>query len=186
VAGVTECTCLKNRIRHGQLFALPSRFRESSFSNYKPIDSVQELALDVIQKQPDMSLFLWGDYGRGKTHLAAAQYRSLVEAGECCLWRSMGELLAELRAAEVRDETSLVLQRVRYADAVHLFIDDIDKFKATEFKQEALFDLFDTLWRRQLSFTITSNLNLAALIDSEKLHPAVISRIDKMCLAVQV
>lgn len=185
-AGVQQCTCLKQRIRESRIAALPIRFRNTTFANYVPIDTAEELALEGVKKHSGGSLFLWGDYGRGKTHLAAAQYRALVEAGQSCLFRSMGELIAELRAADVRDETSIVLQRVRYSDSFHLFIDDIDKFKQTDFKQEVLFDLFDTLYRRKLSVTITSNFNLAGLIEFERIHPAVIRRIDEMCHVVNV
>lgn len=183
---VRRCECLKRRIRESQIALLPVRFREVSFGSYIPIDAVQELALAKVKAHCGGSLFLWGQYGHGKTHLAAAQYRALVEAGQSCLFRSMTELIAELRAAEAHNETSLVLQRVRYAESFHLFVDDIDKARQTDFRQEALFDLFDTLYRRKLNITITSNFNLASLIEFERLHPAIIRRIDEMCQVVQV
>lgn len=98
----------------------------------------------------------------------------------------MGELLSELTAATVRDETSLVVQSVRHADSFHLFIDDLDKFKSTEFKHEVLFELFDLLYRRKLGVTVTSNYGLRFLVETERVHPAIVRRIDDMCEVVRV
>jgi DNA replication protein DnaC len=184
--GVVQCACLKRRIQAKQLEQLGERFRHASFDLFIPTDDLQAGALGIVTHNPAQSYFLWGSYGRGKTHLASAQYRALTESGQSCAWRSMSELLNELRRAEVHDETSTILQRARHADFFHLFLDDLDKFKPTEFKGEALFDLFDTIYRRRLGITITSNYALGVLGETDKLHPAIIRRIDDMCLAVQV
>lgn len=183
--GVMRCDCAKRRIIESKMSHVPPRFRGCTLGNYVPSDDVQVQALGTIQANLGRSLLLWGSYGRGKTHLAVAQYRELVIAGQSVAWRSMSELMSEITAAVVRDEHSIVLDRVRYADSFHLFLDDIDKFKPTEFKSEALFDLFDTLYRRNLSVTVTTNLSLQTLIE-EKVNPAIIRRLDDMCLAVRV
>lgn len=184
--GVTRCQCSKQRIAEAQFKSIPSRFRGCRLANYVPIDGQQEQALGKILENPGQGLFLHGGFGRGKTHLAVGQYRTLVDAGQTCTWRSMSELIHELQDYEIRKEHSTVLHRVRYTDSFHLFIDDIDKFKPTDWKGEALFDLFDTLYRRELSVTITSNWSLQVLIEQERVHPAIVRRIDEMCMAVQV
>ena len=98
------------------------------------------------------------------------------------MFRSVGELLSELRRCETDfDYFSIVRHRVRYADQFHLFVDDIDKFKATEFKFEILFDLFDTLYKRNLGVTVTSNYSMSQLANSDRLDPAIVRRIDDMC-----
>lgn len=177
---------MRRRKIERHLGELPERFKAASFQNYRPVDSNQELALAAMRDSPSKSFFLWGDYARGKTHLATAQYRELVQSSQSCLWRSMGELLSELTAATVRDETSLVVQSVRHADSFHLFIDDLDKFKSTEFKHEVLFELFDLLYRRKLGVTVTSNYGLRFLVETERVHPAIVRRIDDMCEVVRV
>ena len=88
--------------------------------------------------------------------------------------------------AIMHDETSLVLQRVKYEESYHLFIDDIDKFKPTEFKSEVLFGLIDTMYRRSMTLTVTSNMDIRTLVDQEKLNPGIIRRIDDMCLVVRL
>src|SRR5262249_23470656 len=158
-----------------------------SIETYVPMDPQQERALDRIRTNLDGSFFLFGDYARGKTHLATAQYQSLVTADQSCLFRSMGELISELRRSEIdEDYFSVLRQRVRYAERLHLFIDDIDKFKGTDFKTEVLFDLFDTLYRRKLALTVTSNHSLSELANSDNINPAIVRRIDDMCQAVEV
>lgn len=183
---MVRCDCSTKRIAAAKLEAVPQRFRACSLENYVPVDEVQEAGLSVVKANIGASLFLYGGYRRGKTHLAVAQYKALVSAGEGCLWRSMGELIHELRSADVKDEFSQVLQRARYDASFHLFVDDIDKFKPTDWKGEALFDLFDTIYRRDLRVTITSNWDLRSLVEDDKVHPAIVRRIDDMCTAVQL
>lgn len=185
-AGVVRCECLKERIRASKIAAIPAQFTNATFGNYLPVDQSQANALNAVSGEPGRSFFLYGTYRRGKTHLAVAQYRTLIEAGGNALFVSMSSLLAELRAAEVHDQTSAVIQRVRHSDEFHLFIDDVDKFKPTEFKSEVLFDLFDTLYKRKLSLTITSNLGLEALSGVGRLDGAILRRIDDVCLPVEV
>jgi DNA replication protein DnaC len=170
-----------------RLAEISERFRESSFANYVPIDHQQELALNVVAGEFAKSFFLHGDYARGKTHLATAQYRQLVHIERPCLMFTMAELIAELRKAEMDfNYYSIVRHRVRYEEQFHLFIDDIDKFKPTDFKSEVLFDLIDTIYKRKLGLTITSNCSLKDLAYDGIVHPSIVRRIDDICLAVEV
>ena len=56
----------------------------------------------------------------------------------------------------------------------------------TEFKAESLFDLFDTISRRCLGLTVTSNYSLEELGRGGLLHPAIVRRIDDLCVSVEV
>jgi len=81
----------------------------------------------------------------GKTHLLCAQYRELVTAGMVyCHVRTTRELVEELRRAEFdEDFTSPVIAAASRREPYHLFWDDIDKLKLTDFKTEVLFDLVE-------------------------------------------
>ena len=68
----------------------------------------------------------------------------------------------------------------------HLFWDDIDKLKPTDFKTEVLFDLVDTLYRQTHCLTVTSNYSLRDLIEQERMHPAIVRRLDDMCTVVEL
>jgi DNA replication protein DnaC len=185
--GVTRCECQKQKIIREKLSQIPERFRTASFANYSPTDNRQAQALALISGEFTGSYFLYGDYAHGKTHLATAQYAKLVQIERSCLFLTMGELISELRRAEMDgDYFCLVRQRARYMERFHLFIDDIDKFKVTEFKFEVLFDLIDTMYKRNLGLTVTSNYSLRELSNSGYLHPSVVRRLDDICKAVEV
>jgi DNA replication protein DnaC len=169
------------------LAAIPERFRECTFENYNPKNPNQLRAHELMQTTPEGSYFLHGPYGCGKTHLLYAQYRSLVLAGVSCNVRTSTELLSELQRMEFDpDFASPVFLRSHSEKQYHLFWDDVDKFKMTDYKSQGLFDLIDTIYRNGLSLTLTSNFTLKELVDLEKLHPSWVRRIDEICKVVEV
>lgn len=185
--GVTSCQCARDRAIQQKLAVVPNRFRDRTFAMYEPVNPKQEKALQIILRDFTKSFYLYGPVGHGKTHLLYAQYMELVRIERSCMALSMAELIMELRRAELDSEYFCRLRdRVRYADRFHLFLDDIDKFKATEFKFESLFDLFDTLYKRSLHLTATGNLSIDELMDSGRLHPAIVRRIEDTCQVLEV
>ena len=68
----------------------------------------------------------------------------------------------------------------------HLFWDDIDKLKPTDFKTEVLFELVDALYRRKHGLTVTANYSLQDLVARERMHPAIVRRLDDMCRVIQI
>ena len=134
----------------------------------KPINVGQHNAMVRIRENPQGSYFLCGAFSRGKTYLLVAQFRRLALEGRKCILRSGRDLMEELRKAEMMPEQgsapfeSPVLQMISDETVGHLFIDDVEKAPArTQFRAEMLFDLFDTIKRRQLGLSLTSNLTLA-------------------------
>lgn len=187
-AGVVRCECQKQRIIAKKLSSIPARFRTASFANYQPIDGKQTRAKERMSAEFTKSYYISGPYGTGKTHLATAQYIQLVRIEQPCMFLTMGELINELRRAELEQDTYYcqVREKCRYADRFHLFIDDLDKFKPTDFKAEALFDLIDTVYKRNLMLTITSNYSLSELSAIQSIHPSVLRRIDDICGVIEL
>jgi len=104
-----------------------------------------------------------------------------------CHVRTTREFVEELRRAEIDNGyVSPVIASVSRPERYHLFWDDIDKLKITDFKTEVLFDLVDTLYRQKHSLTVTGNLSLRDLVDSERTHPAIVRRRDEMCKVLEV
>jgi hypothetical protein len=68
----------------------------------------------------------------------------------------------------------------------HLFWDDIEKLKPTDFKTEVLFELVDTLYRQMHRLTVTGNYSLQDLVDRERMHPAIVRRLDDMCRVIEI
>ena len=84
------------------------------------------------------------------------------------------------------DFVSPVISTAAESGWYHLFWDDIDKLKPTDFKTEVLFDLVDGLYRRKHGLTVTSNYSMQDLIERERLHPAVVRRLDDMCRVIEL
>ena len=56
----------------------------------------------------------------------------------------------------------------------------------SDFRSQELFDLIDTMYRRNLNITITSNFTLKELGELEKVHPSFVRRIDEICRVLEV
>lgn len=182
-----DCDCKRRRILAARLASIPKRFQFACFENFRAKNEIQAGTHSMISQNPTNSYFISGPYGEGKTHLLVAQFREVAVSGYPCQFWTTADLLTELRKVELdTDYTSRLMECVKYFPKFHLFWDDCDKFKPTDFKGQALFDLMDTIYRRQLRISVTSNYNLVSLSEFEKLHPAIIRRIDDMCAAVQV
>ena len=162
--------------------SLPPKFHSVSLENYHPRNETQRVVLERLLKNPGGAYFICGDYGAGKTHLLCAQFRNLVDEKKV-VFRTTDELLQELRQEEL-DQGYTAPAMLLENEGSHLFWDDADKFKLTEFKAEAIYRLVDTLYRKKVGLTATSNLRLAALMD--KVGPAVVRRIDDMCEVLEL
>ena len=134
-----QCECVAEKARMRALALIPERFRDSSFESFKPRDPKQQRALSGMRKDPGGSWYLTGAYGNGKTHLLYAQYRELASAGQVrCHVRTTRELVEELRRAEFdEDFVSPVIAAASRRHPYHLFWDDIDKLKLTDFQDRS-------------------------------------------------
>lgn len=185
--GVCPCDCRRQKILRVRLQDIPERFRDVTFQGFIPRSVPQQEIRDRIWNDFTGSYFICGDYGCGKTHLATAQYIRLLQIERSAMFFTMAELLGELhRSALDSDYFCTVRHRARSAEKFHLFIDDIDKFKVTDFKHEVLFDLMDTIYKRKLGLTITSNYTLSELATAGSVHPSIVRRIDDICAVVQL
>jgi DNA replication protein DnaC len=185
---VRRCACIKARVFAGRLAAVPALFREASFQSYRARDPQQERAAALMKSFPQGSWYLSGHYGTGKTHLLYAQYCDMAVAGKIrCHVRSTKELVEELKKMELENEfTSPVMTASHSCEPYHLFWDDIGKLKLTEFKTEVLFELVDALYRRRHGLTVTGNFSLQELAEAERMHPAIVRRIDDMCRVIEI
>jgi hypothetical protein len=96
-------------------------------------------------------------------------------------------LVEELRRAEFDNGfVSPILAAASHPAPCHLFWDDIDKLKPTDFKTEVLFDLVDSPYSRKHGLTVTSNYSLPDLIERERMRPAIVRRLDDMRRAVEL
>jgi DNA replication protein DnaC len=179
---------VKARLVAGRLAAIPALFQEATFESYHPRNPQQERAVSSMRGVPEGSFYITGHYGSGKTHLFYAQYREIALAGKTrCHVRTTRELVEELKRGELDGDFVSPVMAAAYACApYHLFWDDIDKLKHTEFKAEVLFELVDALYRQKHGLTVTSNLSLQELAERERMHPAIVRRLDDICRVIEI
>ena len=129
------------------------------------------MAADVTRT----SWFLWGNFSRGKSAIAAAlAWRYLSETGESVLWRTLPDLLEEIRQTydrgRGRDEYSTVAMTEadmiqRYTAAGLLVLDDVgaERLRETGEDSWAADILYRIVGRRHVAMkptVFTSNLTL--------------------------
>ena len=183
-----RCECVKAALVAARLAAIPALFRGATFESFVARNPQQERAAALMRELPEGSWYLTGHYGSGKTHLFYAQYREMAVIGKTHFHvRSTRELVEELKRIEFHSEFISPVMAAAYSSApYHLFWDDIDKIKPTDFKTEVLFELVDALYRQKHGLTVTANYSLKALVERERMHPAIVRRLDDMCKVIQL
>lgn len=192
---VRQCKCAKERILKARIRTILEdwkEYQEASLENFKPRSAAQERALEVLRDKPHASYFIKGIYKQGKTRLMICQYRRMAEEGIPCVLRTAKDLVDELRKAETpaievgsTPFDSPVLKLVNLSPTGHLFIDDIEKAGIRSgFRAESIWNLFDTMKRRKIGLTFTSNMPMKhpsrPCLVSEMTNE-VVSRLDQLC-----
>ena len=180
-----------------------SRERRKTFSdleqtpdNYAAIMAAKKYAQSYINRETRRkpSLFICGDLGTGKTHLAAAMANEIIENGRPVKYATFTQMTQEIRAAFYSESKETEAETVRkYKTAALLFLDDLGKEKATEWSLAKLFELIDSRYSNGLPTVITSNYTLDQLADrltppgSDKTTAeAIIDRLWEDCQQVQI
>lgn len=115
------------------LETLPTRYRTYTFGSFERTYG-NTTALEVAtQLKPGRTLFLWGNPGNGKTHLACAIGFRTLESGSVVFW-NVAALYAQLRECIAHD-----LPKPNLLAPSVLILDDLGKVKASEFVFETLY-----------------------------------------------
>jgi DNA replication protein DnaC len=125
----------------------------------------QPAAFDLTRAfaaSPAGVLALYGSYGTGKTHLLAAVANAHVESGEACLFASVVSLFDAIgERIEQRQDYHDLLRRAIQTPL--LVLDDIDKLKPSEFREETLYKLLNGRCNAGLPLALSSNSTPAEL-----------------------
>jgi DNA replication protein DnaC len=141
--GAHRCACRLSdlRRRHFERARVPRRHEECSLSNYHPAtDNVSQMfafkqAYRLVREYPaiERGLLFEGPVGVGKTHLAVAILRGLVEKGASCLFWEYGSLLKEIQDSyNPLSRTSEMSVLAPMYEAEVLVLDELGASKPTE------------------------------------------------------
>jgi DNA replication protein DnaC len=139
------------------------KHRECSFDNFKgKVDLVRDL------QASRESIFLTGNTGCGKTHLAISILRdATVTSPLAGYFITVPEMLMKIRSSfsNQSGETEEEIVK-RFADYEVLVLDDLGSEKSTEYSITTLFLILDRRDRYNKRTIVTSNLSLLQIEDS--------------------
>lgn len=111
---------------------------------------------DLVSGSQHGHLILHGPYGTGKTHLLAGLCNALHEHNRDCLFASSVNLFSAISDSIGRNEPHTPLLR-RAISTPLLVLDDIDKAKTSDFRQEIYFAIIDGRTKKGLPTAISTN-----------------------------
>lgn len=171
-----------------QLLGNTTMFRPT-FDNFK-VTKGNKLAFESAKKfmSTNEGLFLHGNVGCGKTHLAKATHQELLKTNGRYLYHSQfvsaSELLLQIRGSFSNNwerEVDILEMYTREC----LFLDDFGAQKISDFSIETIYLLIDRWSRKEKpKIFITSNLNLSEI--GNTIGDRIASRITGMCKIVKI
>ncbi len=137
-------------------FETDSIFRDEAINLKRVRKTAEEWAA-----KPEGWLYIMGEYGSGKTHLAGAIAYDLHERGHDFLFYTVPDLLDYLRLTfDPRTEARFDKRFHEIVNAPYLILDDLRLASATPWAKEKLFQIIDYRYLARLPTVITSSETL--------------------------
>jgi DNA replication protein DnaC len=151
---------------------IPTLYRNARLADFKA--TTTERVIEFFSKPDSLGLLISGPTGVGKTYLAAAITRELIEIRQEILFLEVSRLYSELRECMKRNESeeSLIAQ---YVDVRWLVLDDFGAGALTDFERRYALDLLNRRANAKRKTILTTNLHLEEI--AEKLDERIASRL---------
>lgn len=165
----------------------PRKFEGMGFGSYLTENESQKKALKgvveyhkngVLNYLTGMNLFLFGNYGTGKTMLMSILCRALAnDYLFACRFVNMVDFMNEVRDCFNSSNTKTTTETLNnYKKSEILFLDDIDKIKPSEYAREVIYSLVNYRTENELPTIISANHSPEEL-DSKYFEEAIVSRL---------
>lgn len=151
-------------------FSCQSQFRSESTSLRRVLNASKQWSAE-----PRNWLCILGDFGSGKTHLAASIANDLHESGKDVMFTTVPDLLDYLRVAF--DPQSRSRFDKRFHSIVNipvLILDDLSTASATPWAREKLFQIIDNRYLAKSATVITASDTIEKM---EQTSPRIVTRI---------
>jgi DNA replication protein DnaC len=198
--GARRCRC-RTEDQQKRLFEaarIPRRFANCSLQNYYPSNPSQfrafQFAVNLVRDYPavDRGLLFIGPVGVGKTHLAVAIIRGLIEKGVPCLFYDFGTLLKEIQDSynPVSQTSELRILAPVYQAEV-LVLDELGASKPTDWVRDTMMQVIGTRYNERKLTIITTNYmdarrNPVEETLEDRIGVRLRSRLYEMCKAVVI
>lgn len=186
-----RCTCREHEreIAIAQEASIPERYVEADFSQYdmqgwtgKAVERCAHWARHYPDNNPP-GLWITGNVGVGKTHLACATLRGVVQRGYSGLFLTYFDFLESLRVNYRRKEETNQYAAAARVDV--LLLDDLgSERQPPEWVQEIVAGLVDSRYNRRKAMLVTTVFPKESLIEQfgERTH----SKLMELCQTVQM
>lgn len=212
--GVVPCEC-RTRSRVERMLAaarIPPRYHHCAFTNFdvypegggprlEPLWKALGVLQDYQRAYPlieGQGLLLVGDPGAGKTHLAVALLKGLIEKGAEGMFVDYQEMLKRIQVSY--DPTALTAERhiIRpILDAEVLLIDDLGANRITGWVEDTVNYILNHRYNEKKPTLLTSNLGADLMTGEpgarktganweERMGARVASRLHEMCRLVKI
>lgn len=198
VKGAIPCPC-RRPDRFKKLLAaarIPPRYTKCSFNTFKSApgtsqDNALLLAQNLVNDFPvDRGLLFMGPAGVGKTHLAVAIIRGLIDKGFPGIFCEFGSLLKEIQDSynPISKSSELKVLAPIYQSDV-LVLDELGATIPTDWVRDTMYQIINKRYNDQKLTIFTTNYSDARSSDKEqvledRIGPRLRSRLYEMCKKV--
>ena len=165
--GGVICDCRRSNSGTRSLDAarIPPRFRDCSFHNYYPKNDSQyfahSFASRLVEEYPavEAGLLFMGSVGVGKTHLAIAVLKELIEKkGVTCLFYESGSLLKAIQDSyNPVSQTSEMRVLAPVYQAEVLLLDELGATVPTNWVRDTMYQIINTRYNNKKLTIFTTN-----------------------------
>ena len=162
---------------------------QSTFDNHEALRTCNDYVkdFDLIQRNHRNGLFIVGNCGVGKSHLAYAVANALIEKNTSVICMTMIDLLLKIRSSfQSKEQTEEQILKI-YEDCSLLIIDDLGKEKPSEWALQMIYTIIDRRYNAMKPIIVTTNYGANELIQrftfngDSSTGSAIVDRLFEMC-----